>query len=78
MEVSTERSAVLFTFSPAYASGIGAGSDHEIVLELALVSVVDNIHARVHLVVSHLRIRGNADAPSRGIGAVSISYSTTP
>jgi hypothetical protein len=34
--------------------GISAGRDHEVVFQAALIAVVDEIHARVHVFVAHL------------------------
>jgi len=46
---------------------VGAGSDHEVVLQLALVSVVDQIHARIDALVFHLGIVRDIGAPLLGI-----------
>src|SRR5579864_9418731 len=47
--------------------GIGAGSDLEVVFELALVSVEDEVDAGVDIVVAHMRKLGHIIAPARRI-----------
>ena len=44
-------------------SGIGPRGEDEIVLEAALVSVVDEVHAGIDLLVLHLRVAGDVSMP---------------
>src|SRR5439155_69045 len=43
--------------------GIGAGGDHEVVFELPLVTVVDEVDARIEVLIPDLCVRGNVDTP---------------
>src|SRR5271163_4185776 len=56
--------------------GIGMWRDHEIVLEPALIAVVDQVNTWVNAGVMDLRERGHAGAPSGGIVAEKIIRGT--
>src|SRR5204862_71828 len=49
------------------AAGIGAWAHDDVVLQLALVAVIDDVDARVDVVISHLGIDGDVRPPGRWI-----------
>src|SRR5947209_7374124 len=49
-----------------YTTGIGARSDDEVVLELPLISVIDEVDAGVHVSVAHFGIVRNVRVPFFG------------
>jgi len=53
-------------------AGISAGSDHEIVFELLLISVVNEIDTGIGVLVAHFRIVRDVGAPLTGIVAQEI------
>ena len=50
-------------------AGARAGLDHEVVLELLLIAVVDQVDAAVDAVVGHLGVVGDVGVPLRGVVA---------
>ena len=50
-------------------AGISAGSDHEIVLQLSLVAVVDQVDAAVDALVLDLAVVGDVGVPLAGVVA---------
>ena len=50
-------------------AGIGPRRDHEIVFELAVVAVIDQIDALIHIPIRHFAVIGNIGVPLRGVVA---------
>ena len=51
------------------AGGVSARAHNEVILELALIAVIEEIDARIKVRVAHLRVGRDVGAPLRGIVA---------
>ncbi len=57
---------------------VGTGGYHEVVLELATITVVHSVDSGVHLAVAHFSVRSYPRAPLLGIISGDIVQSTRP